>query len=107
ADCWKELPKNDARVNGAILGRFVAERVLEARQGDGSDRAGVAHVARNKPGFWQPTAPGFDNALLPEWGYVKPFAIRKGTQYRPANPPALTSAAYADAFIEVKRLGSK
>jgi membrane-associated phospholipid phosphatase len=44
---------------------------------------------------------------LPEWGYVAPFAIRKGTQYQPPGPPALSSAAYAQALNEVKALGGK
>jgi hypothetical protein len=53
------------------------------------------------------TPPQFQAALLPEWGRVRAFAIKKGTQYRPPAPPALTSAAYADAYHEVKKLGGK
>jgi hypothetical protein len=37
---------------------------------------------------------------------VEPFALRSGSQYRPEGPPALTSAEYAEAFSEVKSLGS-
>ena len=44
---------------------------------------------------------------MPEWGYVKPFAIKKGTQHRPPAPPDLKSEAFAHAYHEVKRLGAK
>jgi hypothetical protein len=38
---------------------------------------------------------------------VRPFTLRKPTQFRPGKPPALTSARYAREFNEVKDLGSK
>ena len=104
--CWTNLPRDDARDQSTLLGRLVAERVLEARRNDGSERVGT-YLHKNAPGLWQPTLPRFQEALLPEWGYVKPFAIRKGSQYRPPPPAPLTSTAYADAFNEVKRLGGK
>src|SRR5262249_43887739 len=44
-------------------------------------------------------------ALAPQWRYVTPFAMTSGSQFRPAPPPALDSAAYAAAFNEVKDLG--
>jgi len=36
---------------------------------------------------------------------VTPWAMSAGSQFRPAAPPALDSAAYAAAFNEVKDLG--
>jgi hypothetical protein len=104
--CWSDLPRTPGRDAGAELGRAMADRMLEARKGDGSDNVGT-YTHKNKVGLWQPTAPLFKNALLPKWGYVKPFAIKKGTQYRPADPPGLSSPLYADAFAEVRRLGGK
>jgi hypothetical protein len=35
----------------------------------------------------------------------KPFVLQAGDQFRPAPPPALTSARYTDDFNEVKSLG--
>ena len=104
--CWEEMPRNIARDEGAELGRFVAERVLESRHDDGATNTGRFDY-KKAPGAWRPTAPRFQEALLPEWGYVKAFAIKKGTQYRPPAPPALTTTAYADAFNEVRQLGGK
>ena len=106
AQCMDELPRNTARDAGAELGRFVADRMLEARCNDGSDEIGK-YSYKNFAGAWRPTAPHFKDALLPEWGYVKPFAIKRGTQYRPSGPPALDSVAYAKAFDEVRRFGGK
>ena len=104
--CWADLPRTPGRDAGAELGRFVADRRLESRQHDLGLNEGKLTYKR-MPGSWQPTAPGYRDALLPEWGYVKPFAIRKGTLHRPPPPPSLTSSAYAAAFDEVKRLGGK
>jgi len=39
------------------------------------------------------------------WASVRPFVLATGSQFRPAAPPAVTSAAYADALNEVKSLG--
>ena len=103
---WIDLPFTPARGAGVELGRSVADRILAARRDDGSGTPGN-YAYQKKISFWQPTAPLFKDALLPEWGYVKPFAIKKGTQYRPPAPPDLASRGYADAFAEVKRLGGK
>ena len=104
ARCLAELPADTGRDHGLDVGRFVAERVLAWRAQDGSERVG-RYTPKTSPGLWQPTLPGYRDALLPEWGYVKPFAIRKGTQHCPPGPPDLKSAAFTAAFNEVKALG--
>lgn len=106
ARCLAERPNGAARTQGEELGRFVADRVLEWRRRDGADVPG-RYTARRQLGIWEPAPPDFKAALLPEWGLVEPFAIRKGTQYRPPAPPPLNSAEYTRAFDEVKRLGGK
>lgn len=103
---WTDLPANQARDHGAELGRGVADKWLEARRDDNADLQSRFDYQR-APGFWQPTAPQFKEALLPHWGYVKPFAIKKGTQYQPPMPPSLKSEEFAFAYHEVKRLGAK
>ena len=45
--------------------------------------------------------------LLPQWGFVRPFAMPKGDFFRPNGPPALESAGYAAAYNEVKDLGAE
>jgi hypothetical protein len=101
-----DLPGGAPRAEGLNLGRAVAEQVLAWRRGDGADNPG-RFTPRTVPGQWRPTPAAFKPALLPAWGAAEPFAIKKGTQLRPPGPPALTSAAYTAAFLEVKRLGGK
>src|SRR5262249_41045343 len=45
-------------------------------------------------------------AATPQWPLVTPFALTSGDQFRPGPPPALTSADYTEAYLEVKSLGS-
>jgi membrane-associated phospholipid phosphatase len=80
--------------------------MLDARSDDGASNIGQYSYKKNH-GSWVPTPPLFNDALLPEWGYVQPFAIKRGTQYRPPAPPSMASTAYADAYHEVKKLGGK
>jgi hypothetical protein len=56
-------------------------------------------------GRWKPTPPAFAPALLPGWGLVDPFAMKRGDQFRVPPPPDLTSMEYAAAYDEVKDFG--
>jgi membrane-associated phospholipid phosphatase len=98
------IPPGRAR-QGTAVGSEVAQQILAWRSTDGS-AAVVNYTPGTDPGDWQPTLPAFLPALAPQWPYVTPFALSSGSQFRPAPPPALDSAAYADAFNEVKSLGS-
>ncbi len=86
------------------LGRDIADAIIALRENDGY-RDFVDYVAGNSVGQWQPTAPMFDVAMLPQWADVRPFAMTSPDQFRPAGPPALTSTEYATAFDEVRRFG--
>jgi len=44
--------------------------------------------------------------LLPQWGFVVPFAMRNSSQFRPPGPPSLDSQRYAADYEEVKELGA-
>ena len=59
------------------------------------------------PGHWQPLLPNGTSPLDPTpWvGGVRPFLLQSSSQFRTAGPQALTSAAYAADFNEVKALG--
>jgi membrane-associated phospholipid phosphatase len=103
ARCLAEVPATEESLD---LGRFVADRVLEWRRRDGSDNPG-RYEPRRGLGFWLPTPPDFQAPLLPEWGFVEPFAMRQGTPVRPPGPAPLSSPEYARAFNEVKALGGR
>ncbi|MBD2533308.1 phosphatase PAP2 family protein [Nostoc flagelliforme FACHB-838] len=101
-----EIPNGFAEQKGIALGNYVAGQILELRSNDGTANASVPpYSVPPDPGVWQPT--DGTPALLPNWGDVTPFAIPSSTTFRPGGYPTLTSAAYAEAFNEVKALGSR
>lgn len=118
------------KTNGISLGAVAASTMLADRAGDGSSAGGTYTPATfGTPGRWQPPSTGggawgvgTGTFLSSEWGNVTPFAVPagnssdpdpvgtwanpNGSHFRPAAPPTLTSAEYANAFNQVKELGS-
>lgn len=99
-----------ARLNGIDLGRRAAEAILALRSNDGSARpepiVGIDFFPSNLPGKWRPDpVSDVQVALGAFWGRVRPFVIDSAQQFGLPPPPALTSAEYASAFAEVRRLG--
>lgn len=91
--------------NGMAWGESVARRILAWRANDGSDVTVVA-PSGSGPGVWVPTPPAFAVYLLPQWGFVAPFAMVTSAHFRPPGPPALESAKYAEDYNEVKSFGA-
>ena len=98
------IPNGQSEDLGIALGNEVATKMLALRANDGSS-AEVKYTPGDKPGDWQPTSSA--QALLPQWPDVKPFAMKSGSQFTPHGIPSLTSKQYADAFNEVKAIGSE
>lgn len=98
------IPDGPARASGVDWGKSVARQILDARKDDGSG-AVVAYEAPGGANWWARTPPAFADPLLPNWPHVKPWAMSRSGQFRQGPPPASTSAEYARAFREVKRLG--
>jgi membrane-associated phospholipid phosphatase len=90
---------------GIVWGEFVANQILAARANDGFD-AIVPAPGGSGPGVWIPTPPAFLPYLLPQWGFVRPFAMNSSSQFRPPGPPSLDSQQYAADYEEVKQLGA-
>src|SRR5204863_322927 len=88
--------------NGIAIGEEVASRLLEIHDGVIPT---VTYIAGVGPGVWQPTPPGFANALLPGFAQVTPFALASASQFRPGPPPALSSSMWTRDFDEVKSFG--
>ena len=93
------------KTNGITWGEFVASQILAARANDGST-AIIQPPGGSGPGVWIPTPPAFLPYLLPQWGFVAPFAMNSPSQFRPPGPPALNSQQYAEDYEEVKQLGA-
>jgi PAP2 superfamily len=99
-----DIPDGPAKTDGIAVGRFVAEQTLISRVTDGAN-AVVNYTPGTAPGDWRPAPPAFAPAQTPQWPDVRPFALRRGSQFRPPPPPALNSQQYAAAFNEVKDFG--
>lgn len=99
------IPDGPHKTAGIVWGEFVADQILVARANDGSD-AIVPPPGGSGPGVWIPTPPAFRPYLLPQWGFVTPFAMNSSSQFRPLGPPPLDSQQYADDYDEVKELGA-
>jgi hypothetical protein len=101
------IPDGPAKASGVSVGESVATRMLMIRASDGAAEAIAApYTPGERPGDWTPTPPAFQTALDPGWGSVRPFFLRKGSQFRPGPPPALGSARYARDFNEIVAIGS-
>lgn len=94
-----------AKTNGIATGAAYAAAVLANRTGDGASTANIPYTTTGLPGDYRPTTPGGTPAL-PGWGNVKTFVLSSVNDVAPAPPPALTSAAYAAAYNEVKDIGA-
>jgi len=98
------IPDGPHKRAGIIWGEFVATVILAVRDHDGHD-AVVPPPGGSGPGVWIPTPPAFLPYLLPQWGFVRPFAMNNSSQFRPPGPPSLDSQQYAADYEEVKELG--
>jgi hypothetical protein len=99
------IPDGKAEDDGVALGRSVADQILAIRQTDGSAGVLPPYLGAPGPGQWRPTSPSAPGQL-PQWADVTPFAMTSPDQFRPIDPPTITSAQYTAAFNEVKELGS-
>lgn len=98
------IPDGQARTEGIAWGQSVAQAILELRADDGWD-AVVPYTPSGEVGRWKPTPPANAPALLPGWGYVTPFSMTSGAQFRPQPPPPVSSSAFAFEFNTVKSYG--
>jgi hypothetical protein len=96
------IPDGAAKTDGIRLGEAIAAKVIEARANDGSN-APDAYRPRTSPGVYVPTAITINSM----WPNMKPFALAKGSQFRPKPPVTLDSAEWATDYNEVKEYGGQ
>ena len=99
------IPNGADKQHGTQVGDDIAARILQLRANDGSAVVPPPFTPGTQPGNYRPTPPNFPTPVFTTWGKVTPFVLKNGSQFRPGAPPALTSAAYAQALNEVKSLG--
>jgi PAP2 superfamily len=99
------IPNTPGKQQGIQVGAAVAELLVGLRASDGSAVTPPPFAPGTKPGDYRPTPPNFPAPVFTNWGTVTPFVLSSGSQFRPAPPPPVTSAAYARALNQVKGLG--
>jgi hypothetical protein len=101
-----DAPADVSTTNGLALGNQVGQLAVQDRSADGSS-TDVPYIPSDAPGQWRRTPPFFRPPLTPQWRYVTPFCIPGTEPFLPPPPPALESLAYAEAFNQVKAIGSR
>ena len=103
----KEQQRRQAAINaGVAWGQQVADEIWVWRSADGFTPNPPPFVGGTAVGEWRPTPPAFAPGAFPQFAYMTPWVIATQSQFRPAGPPALTSALYAQVFNETKDFGS-
>jgi hypothetical protein len=101
------VPEGAARTEGIAAGNAAADAMIAAREGDG--RFGPSPwVSNSDAGHWQPLKNPDGSPILdatPWLAGVRPFLLESSSQFRTDGPQALTSAAWAADYNEVKALG--
>jgi hypothetical protein len=92
--------------SGIGWGQTVADAILSWRSSDGFTPPPPPFLGGTAVGMWRPTPPAFAPGVSPQFAYMTPWVINTPGQFRPAGPPALTSARYATDFNETKTMGS-
>ena len=105
ADSLAAIPEDVHNQDGIATGSAAAAAMLAARTGDGRFDP-FAVVEGTDPGEWRKTPPNFGGDPGAFVGDVDPFLVPNVEMLRTDGPNALTSAAYAEDFNEVKELGS-
>jgi hypothetical protein len=95
-----------AIASGIAWGQTVANAILTWRSTDGFTPAPPPFLGGTGVGEWRPTPPAFAPGAAPQFAYMTPWVISAPGQFRPAGPPALTSARYTVDFNETKNMGS-
>jgi len=91
---------------GIQWGQTVADAIWTWRSTDGFTPAPPPFLGGSAVGQWRPTPPAFASGAVPQFATMTPWVIQSHGQFRPAGPPALTSARYAADFNETKLMGS-
>jgi len=91
---------------GLAIGRAAAKDIIRLRADDGRDApTAVYGLGPLAPGSWQ-VVPPFTSAQTPWVAFMKPFMLRRSSQFRAAPPPDLSSAAWATELNETKDYGA-
>lgn len=74
--------------NSVAYGAQVAEHILAWANGDNykQTRTFPKFTVNEDPTRWQPTPPGYMEAIEPHWNQIRPFVIDSAQQFAPVRP---------------------
>lgn len=84
-------------------GDQVAAHILEWANGDmyAQTRTYPKFTVTDDPTRWQPTPPGYMEAIEPHWNKIRPFVIDSANQFVPERPTAFDMREGSDFYKEV------
>jgi len=97
------IPAGALLTRGITAGQAAAKAILANRAQDGSAATPPLYTLPAAPGVFEPIAPA--TAVFTHWASVKPFVLKRASEFRPPAPPPLNSRAYAQTVQQVESLG--
>lgn len=95
----------EARDSSVAYGITVGKHIIEWASKDGylQRSSNSAFLVTKDPARWKPTPPDYTDAVEPNWGTLRPFAMDSASQFRPAIPwhfdTAKNSELYKEAMV--------
>jgi hypothetical protein len=101
------IPDSLSKTEGIWVGQQAAAGILADRSGDGRFANVPYTFLPPGPGVYQPTPPAFSTTPLVPWvAKVRPFTMRRPSQFRPGPPPSLRSREWAKAYQLTQTYGA-
>jgi hypothetical protein len=96
------IGEGEPKARGIELGNKAAAEILALRANDGANAA-ETYRPYTIPGAYVPTMVPVSSTH----GAVTPWVMEKGSQFRPAPPPALDSQTWTDDVNEIREYGGR
>ena len=97
-----EVSDASQKAKGVELGKKAASGILALRANDGI-AAPESYRPVTTPGVYVPTVIPVSSTI----GKMTPWVMESGAQFRPAAPPALTSATWTADLNEIREIGGR
>lgn len=87
-------------------GKSVANHVISWYDGDNykQSRTFPKYSITNDPSKWQPTPPDYMDGIEPSWGKIRPFALDRPDQFKPAPPTEYSEEEGSDWWKGVEEV---
>jgi hypothetical protein len=96
------IADGEPKAKGIELGKKAATEILALRASDGANSP-ESYRPHTAPGVYVPTVVPVSST----YGAAKPWVMEKGSQFRPAPPPALDSETWTNDVNEIRDLGGR